>query len=73
MTKRKRLNPARPKLIRGQPLHSGYPGVTYERALDRSHRPWKAYVIRDGKHFTVGRFADEMTAATAAATERLKV
>ncbi|HEY2234167.1 MAG TPA: hypothetical protein VGK01_11905 [Candidatus Angelobacter sp.] len=62
---RKRINPKRPRFIRGRKVLSEFPGVTYEKAEDRQLKPWKAYVIQDGKHITLGRYTDEGSACMA--------
>jgi hypothetical protein len=54
----------RPSHMGGKVLHSSYRGITYEHGRKK---PWKAYVIRNGKQCNLGRFADESSARDARA------
>lgn len=49
----------------GKPTHSVFPGVTYEHAESRRNKPWKAYVVRNGRQINLGRYPDESAAHTA--------
>lgn len=52
----------RPSHMGGKPIHSEFRGVTFE---PKRKKPWKAYVVRNGKQQNLGRFADESSAADA--------
>lgn len=47
--------------IKGEPCSSRYKGVTWERQTER----WRAQIRANGRHYSLGRFDDEIDAAEA--------